>query len=49
MMLRSSYFMRIFYWDWDEEEVTNLHKEYLEDLGCEDDIEYVYYPAALYR
>ena len=31
------------------EEVTNLHKEYLEDLGCEEDIEYVYYPAALYQ
>ena len=31
------------------EEATDLHQQCLEDLGCEEDVEYVYYPAALYK
>ena len=30
------------------EEVTNLHREYLESIDCVGDDEYVYYPSALY-
>ena len=30
------------------EEVTDLHHKYLEDLGCGDSLEYVYFPSALY-
>lgn len=30
------------------EEATALHKEYLEELGCSEDEEYIYFPSALY-
>lgn len=31
------------------EEVTDLHQEYLEDIGCANDRELIYFPSALYE